>query len=189
MYNSNGGIVYHEPIKLLELLTPRLSVCLLPIGVLIRLLVVVISCMGLKMTRDEELDAQTHSMVNTLAYHCKRCNYLWLPKDYEFRPDNGVKHLLKYMPNSCARCKSKYWRQERVNREPIVLPPFINPLNKWAEGVVKMGRKEGYDDRRIATLIVEYGRKGNYSNSQISGVLRYNGVERYKRYRSSRNKK
>jgi hypothetical protein len=135
--------------------------------------------MGLKMTREEKIAdlKMAFNMVETLAYHCKRCNYLWLPQGYNYEDD-----ILKFNPpHSCARCKSKYWRQDRVNREPTVLPPFINPLNKWAEEAVKIGRKEGLDDRTIATSIAEYGRKGNHSNSEISGVLRYNGVERYSR--------
>ncbi len=43
-----------------------------------------------------------------LVYHCNRCNYAWLPKDFEF---TGGDRLMKAEPpKSCARCKSKYWR-------------------------------------------------------------------------------
>lgn len=36
-----------------------------------------------------------------------RCNYLWLPKDYD-----SEYHDIEKMdpPKSCARCKSRYWR-------------------------------------------------------------------------------
>jgi hypothetical protein len=54
-------------------------------------------------------------IVVTLVYHCKRCNYLWLPKDFDaFSDEIGlVDEYLKKMvpPKACARCKSKYWNQ------------------------------------------------------------------------------
>jgi hypothetical protein len=55
----------------------------------------------------------------------------------------------------------------------------LGPLYDWVEKIVKQGRKDGLDDRVIASTIVVYGRKGNYSNFQISEVLRDNGVKRY----------
>jgi len=43
-----------------------------------------------------------------LAYHCKRCNYLWFPRDYEISEKNIIEIT---PPKSCARCKSKYWNK------------------------------------------------------------------------------
>ena len=54
-------------------------------------------------------------IVVTLVYHCKRCNYLWLPKDFDaFFDEIGLadEYLKKMVPpKACARCKSKYWNQ------------------------------------------------------------------------------
>ena len=44
-----------------------------------------------------------------LAYHCKRCNYLWFPRDYEISEKNIIEIT---PPKSCARCKSKYWNKK-----------------------------------------------------------------------------
>ena len=58
------------------------------------------------------------SMVHVYAYHCKRCNYVWLSKDFDYhtRPsfvENNEKVKWKYSghdllyrqpPKSCARC-------------------------------------------------------------------------------------
>ena len=58
------------------------------------------------------------SIVAAWCYHCKRCNYIWFPKDYGGYDtfgergeiiDNGI--LDCDPPKSCARCKSKYWNQ------------------------------------------------------------------------------
>jgi hypothetical protein len=58
------------------------------------------------------------SIVAAWCYHCKRCNYIWFPKDYTGYDtfgdrgeiiDNGI--LDRDPPKSCARCKSKYWNQ------------------------------------------------------------------------------
>ena len=50
-------------------------------------------------------------LMKTYAYHCNRCDYLWFPRDYEYEHDDIMKMK---PPKSCARCKSKLWRQERV---------------------------------------------------------------------------
>lgn len=64
---------------------------------------------------EEEKDAEyirLNSLINTLAYHCKHCNYVWLPRDYDYEHDNIIRMKA---PKSCARCKSKQWNQERIN--------------------------------------------------------------------------
>lgn len=52
-------------------------------------------------------------IVMAQMYHCKRCNHLWLPKDFDasFNQSEYVtRHLeLKQPPKACARCKSKLW--------------------------------------------------------------------------------
>jgi hypothetical protein len=45
----------------------------------------------------------------TWAYHCIRCNYLWFPKDFDFRGDDKIFDMEP--PKACARCKSKYWNK------------------------------------------------------------------------------
>ena len=63
--------------------------------------------------RYEQMTLPEHKALGlkaVLAYHCKRCNYLWFPRDYEFVEKNIIQIT---PPKSCARCKSKYW-----NRKP-----------------------------------------------------------------------
>ena len=42
-----------------------------------------------------------------MVYHCVRCVYSWLPRD--FNPAYNDIEMME-PPKSCARCKSKYWR-------------------------------------------------------------------------------
>ncbi|HOA81309.1 MAG: hypothetical protein WDA59_11080 [Methanofastidiosum sp.] len=35
---------------------------------------------------------------------CKRCNYEWLPRKEE-------------LPITCPKCRSPYWRRERINKK------------------------------------------------------------------------
>jgi hypothetical protein len=57
------------------------------------------------------------SLVAIWAYYCKRCNYVWLPKDFDVSMgQNGVakggKDLLdRQPPKCCARCKSRSWQE------------------------------------------------------------------------------
>jgi hypothetical protein len=115
------------------------------------------------------------SLEETLAYHCKRCNYLWLPKDYDFEHDDIMEMK---PPKSCARCKSKYWRDERVRRGPISQWPS-GPIVDWATKIFAEGHKNGQNDREIAKSVIAYGRENNWSNLQISEALASNGVKRY----------
>lgn len=50
-------------------------------------------------------------LIKTLAYNCNRCNYLWFPRDYNPPSDDIMK---MEPPKACARCKSKYWREIRM---------------------------------------------------------------------------
>lgn len=59
-----------------------------------------------------ENEADKLGLKHVWAYHCSRCNYVWLPKDFDFdysEPEKGI--FLQTPPKSCARCKSKYWRR------------------------------------------------------------------------------
>lgn len=61
-------------------------------------------------------------LVNVWAYHCYRCNYTWLPRDFDldssepFKMDRskwlqlGQELLYRLPPKSCARCKSRSWK-------------------------------------------------------------------------------
>jgi hypothetical protein len=57
-------------------------------------------------------------LVNVWAYHCSRCNYTWLPKDFDLGcrepfelegSKSGQELLYRPPPKSCARCKSRSW--------------------------------------------------------------------------------
>ncbi len=131
--------------------------------------------------------AELKSLVKTWAYHCKRCNYVWLPKDYEYGEEDDLTDR-GGRPSACARCKSKYWADDRVNRNIMTISPEIreamiplSPLDKWVKEVVEEGRKDGLSDRTIAKTIRTYGRERNFTNHQISEALDRNGVKRYSR--------
>ena len=62
--------------------------------------------------RYEQMTLPEHKALGlkaVLAYHCKRCNYLWFPRDYEISEKNIIQIT---PPKSCARCKSKYWNKK-----------------------------------------------------------------------------
>ena len=78
-----------------------------------------------KLMNDEiymENKAEEIGLLNLWAYHCYRCNYTWLPKDFDFNRrlkddenyNYGWGHDLFYRepPKCCARCKSKSWNKE-----------------------------------------------------------------------------
>ena len=63
------------------------------------------------------------SIVAAWCYYCKRCNYIWFPKDHSGYQtysgkneiiDNGI--LNRDPPKSCARCKSKYWNKDPIRK-------------------------------------------------------------------------
>jgi hypothetical protein len=65
-------------------------------------------------------------LIPIWAYHCYRCNYTWLPKNFDARCaqyDNDNEELFfRKPPKSCARCKSKYWKSgymQRISKHAI----------------------------------------------------------------------
>lgn len=67
-------------------------------------------------------------LINIWAYHCKRCNYVWLPKDFDFDKKEPFRKNSKWgiwgqdlffrdSPKSCARCKSKSWKNQWMKRK------------------------------------------------------------------------
>lgn len=62
--------------------------------------------------RYEQMTLPEHKELGlkaVLAYHCRRCQYLWFPRDYEIVEKNIIEIT---PPKSCARCKSKYWNKK-----------------------------------------------------------------------------
>ena len=51
-------------------------------------------------------------LIKIWTYHCNcnRCNYTWIPKDFDFNGNNDILFDIE-PPKSCARCKSKYWNK------------------------------------------------------------------------------
>jgi|SRR5947199_5939673 len=81
--------------------------------------------MGYEIYRENK--AYEFGLVNIYAYHCYHCNYTWLPRDFDFnwnykssKSDGYFGHDLFYRepPRSCARCKSKSWKENIPNRKP-----------------------------------------------------------------------
>jgi hypothetical protein len=80
--------------------------------------------------------AYEFGLVNVYAYHCRRCNYTWLPKDFDFNwrePFKGEMSKWLYWgqdlffrepPKVCARCKSKSWRKVFPQRKLKLHPIF-----------------------------------------------------------------
>jgi hypothetical protein len=56
-------------------------------------------------------NALDFGISKTWAYHCTRCNYVWLPKDFDLVNDDDL--LNREPPKACARCKSKQWKDLR----------------------------------------------------------------------------
>ena len=52
-------------------------------------------------------------LIITYAYHCQRCNYVWLPKNFDAvfssATSGGLNLIRRKSPKACARCKNKYW--------------------------------------------------------------------------------
>ena len=75
-----------------------------------------------------EDNAYEFGLINVYAYHCYRCNYTWLPKAFDFKwrrlkeqeagTDGFWGHDLFYRepPKSCARCKSRSWKELHPRR-------------------------------------------------------------------------
>ncbi len=77
--------------------------------------------------------ASENGLINVYAYHCHRCNYTWLPRDFDFnfflsndKTDGSWGHDLFYRepPKSCARCKSRSWKEVVPRRKLKLHPAF-----------------------------------------------------------------
>jgi hypothetical protein len=66
--------------------------------------------------------AAERGLTQVWAYHCQRCNYVWLPRDFDLawygepkaHPEatkRGQDLLFREPPKVCARCKSRYWNR------------------------------------------------------------------------------
>jgi hypothetical protein len=73
--------------------------------------------------------------VITLSYHCNRCNYVWLPRDFDTKTsdplNSGINIIHEIPPKCCARCKSKQWniepkRKTKENPDPTNLERWSN---------------------------------------------------------------
>ncbi|MGH9982056.1 MAG: hypothetical protein ACRD6U_10945 [Nitrososphaeraceae archaeon] len=70
----------------------------------------------------DEKKAMDKNIVAAWCYYCKRCHYIWFPKDHsgyqtysrEKIIDEGI--LDRAPPKSCARCKSKYWNKDPIRK-------------------------------------------------------------------------
>ena len=115
----------------------------------------------------DEQKAEYAGMVLAYAYHCKRCNYLWLPKNAELGRDHYLERALSWRPKSCARCKSKQWNQER--RRDRISPPI--KLAMWVKEVFDIGRKEGIFDSEIIKEIKVKTSDNSYSKKQVNAAI------------------
>lgn len=64
------------------------------------------------MGRNLEIEniANELGLVSVYAYHCYRCNYTWLPRDFDLGwSEPGQELLHRPPPKSCARCKTRSW--------------------------------------------------------------------------------
>jgi hypothetical protein len=72
--------------------------------------------MGGNLYREER--AEERGLVQVYAYHCYRCNYTWLPRDFDFCWNYyktgwwGDDLFYREPPKSCARCKSRSWKHK-----------------------------------------------------------------------------
>ena len=60
---------------------------------------------------EKENKAAELGLWQVWAYHCMRCNYVWLPRDVDFSLYHEDYMFNTEPPKSCARCKSKYWNK------------------------------------------------------------------------------
>ena len=84
--------------------------------------------------------ATEKGLIEVYTYHCYRCKYTWLSRDFVFNLHPSIKKDTKCVdwgedlldrepPKSCARCKSKYWRTQVHNKEvKTSFMLFIEPI-------------------------------------------------------------
>ena len=122
-----------------------------------------------KMHPDDELQYEK-GLINIFAYHCKRCNYVWIPKDLDVQINLDNQHITnkdarkswkRYMldrepPKCCARCKTKSWNVEPF--EPIRSPLARNNALRRVRGL-RLGYKpkpDPQEEKYLKRLAREY---------------------------------
>lgn len=73
------------------------------------------------------------------AYHCLRCNYVWLHQDIDI--DFRGKDIENYWPKSCARCKSRYWDKARSENKGYQFSE-AKPTRTRYNALMRRGEKE-----------------------------------------------
>ncbi|HJT48177.1 MAG TPA: hypothetical protein VJ729_08325 [Nitrososphaeraceae archaeon] len=94
-------------------------------------------------------NAAQKGMVAVWAYHCIRCNYVWLPKDYDFGTERTED---REAPKSCAKCKSKYWNS--YPRDDLKGKPYSNTKRTEASRRRQDERKQSYEEKLLIDKIV-----------------------------------
>jgi len=98
-------------------------------------------------------------LVITFAYNCNKCNYTWLPRDFDAKtsdPLNAGGNIIRERPpKSCARCKSKQWnlspiRKTRKNPDPK--NPERYSITRMQAEYRRLSRRITEDDARIKHL-------------------------------------
>ena len=91
--------------------------------------------------------AEERGLVETYAYHCNKCNYVWLPRDFDrlFYTQNtqlkdwGEDLLYRDAPKSCARCKSRQGkdiipqRKLKSNSPALKIKPIKDMVEKYGD--------------------------------------------------------
>ncbi len=83
--------------------------------------------------------AEEIGLINVWAYHCYRCNYTWLPRDFDFNwyLQNGKTDDYDWGPDLFyreARCKSRSWkipialRKRKLHPIFVVLPDMVDKM-------------------------------------------------------------
>lgn len=99
-------------------------------------------------------------LVEIHAYHCCRCNHVWLPKDFDLncnlhndKTDGYKGHDLFFRepPKSCARCKSRSWR-EIIPRRRLKKNHIFNEMD--AEALKELDNY--FDYNRWITSLARY---------------------------------
>jgi hypothetical protein len=113
---------------------------------------------------EEELERKRRilrkkGLVKTFAYHCNRCNYTWLPKDFDAITSDpleaGSNIIREIPPKSCARCKSKQWNTSptrKTKRNPDPKNPERWTIPRMKAEYRRCSRHIAEDDKRIKHL-------------------------------------
>ena len=98
-------------------------------------------------------------LVITFAYNCNKCNYTWLPKDFDAitsDPLNAGNNIIREAPpKSCARCKSKQWKLSPIRKtehNPDPTNPNRYSLPRMQAEYRRLSKRIAEDDARIKHL-------------------------------------